>query len=287
MVNRKTKKKQKAPFIRLTFFIILILLIGFFIFYSIDNPGFIKGLLNMERSGEDTASGGENLYSAEELPLEDEEGISTSEDTTGDEASQEMTDGSVSGETGSSETSEEAATEADIIEKKLDSLSLWQKILEFFRKRGETAEAEETYPSRITLNIYFATTGEEKKLASEEREVIAGSPGNALNNAMNELLKGPVKSYHFPVIPAGTKLLGAKVIEGVAEIDLSKEFLENSLDSRILDEYIIYSIVNTATEIPDINGVIFFIEGKRIKMYGNIDLSIPIIRNTDLLIEEE
>ena len=103
---------------------------------------------------------------------------------------------------------------------------------------------------------------------------------------MGELLKGPVMSYHFPVIPAGTELLGAKAYDGVAEIDLSDEFLENSLDSRILDEYIIYSMVNTVTEIPDINGVIFFIEGKRIKMYGTIDLSIPLIRDPDFLEEE-
>ncbi|MCK5567336.1 MAG: GerMN domain-containing protein, partial [Actinomycetia bacterium] len=166
-------------------------------------------------------------------------------------------------------------------------LSWWQKILEFFRKRGEAAEAEEAYPSRLTVNIYFAVTGEERILAAEERTIIAGSPGNALVSTMNELLKGPSKSYHFPVIPAGTSLIGAKAYEGVAEIDLSREFLENSLDSRILDEYIIYSIVNTVTEIPDINGVIFFIEGKRIKMYGNIDLSIPIIRDPDFLEEEE
>ncbi|MCJ7665460.1 MAG: GerMN domain-containing protein, partial [Actinobacteria bacterium] len=66
----------------------------------------------------------------------------------------------------------------------------------------------------------------------------------------------------------------------------SKEFLENSLDSRILDEYIIYSIVNTVTEIPGINGVLFFLEGKRIKIYGDIDLSIPLIRDPDFLGED-
>jgi spore germination protein GerM len=184
-----------------------------------------------------------------------------------------------------------AAEEIIITEAELETteggLSWWQRVLEFFRKRGEAADTGDAYPSRLTVNIYFAATGEEKILASEERTVVAGNPGNALNSAMIEILKGPSKSYHFPVIPAGTELLGAKAYEGVAEIDLSNEFLENSLDSRILDDYIIYSIVNTVTEIRDINGVIFFIEGKRIKMYGNIDLSIPLIRNTELLIEDE
>ena len=249
MVNRKTKKKRKAPLVRLTILIILILAVGFFIFYSIDNPQFIRGLLNMDSGPEETTL-----------------------------------EGSESGE-------EEATEEISVTEAELKTtegeLSWWQRVLEFFRKRGEAAEAGDTYPSKLTVNIYFAATGEEKKLAAEERSINAGNPGNALNSIMNELLKGPDRSYHFPVIPASTSLLGAKAYDGVAEIDLSREFLENSLDSRILDEYIIYSIVNTATEIPDINGVIFFIEGKRIKMYGNIDLSIPIIRNTDLLRSEE
>ena len=275
MVNRKTKKKKKAPLIRLTLLIILILAIGFFIFYSIDNPQFIRGLLNMDSGPEETAGSSPDETAAEETVAPVEE-----------EVEETIPEGS---ESGGEETA--AAEDILIIETDLETtegeLSWWQRILEFFIKRGESADTGDAYPSRLTVNIYFAAAGEEKKLAAEERSISAGSPGVALYNAMNELLKGPSKSYHFPVIPAGTELLGAKAYDGVAEIDLSREFLENSLDSRILDEYIIYSIVNTATGIRDINGVIFFIEGKRIKMYGNIDLSIPIIRNADLLIEEQ
>ena len=273
MLNRKTKKNKKAPLVRLTLFIILILAIGFFIFYSIDNPQFIRDLLNMDSGPEET---GES--SPEEIIIEEQT-------DSGEEEIEETP--SERSEFGEEEAVEEILVAGTDPETAIDDLSWWQRVLEFFRKKGEAAEAGDVYPTRITINIYFASTGEEKILALEEREIVAGSPGNALNSAMNELIKGPSKSYHFPVIPAGTSLLGAKVYDGVAEVDLSKEFLENSLDSRILDEYIIYSIVNTATEIPDINGVIFFIEGKRIKMYGRIDLSIPIIRNTDLLIEEE
>ena len=269
MVNRKTKKKRKAPLVRLTILIILILAIGFFIFYSIDNPQFIRGLFSSGQSGEDSEETVEELSPVEESESAEED-VPISEDTEENEAVREIIDESGPDDSDSSEP-----------------LSLWQRILAFFTNRGKASGNEDTYPPRITINIYFASTGEEKILASEERTVVAGSPGNALNNAMGELLEGPGKSYHFPVIPAGTKLLGAKAYDGVAEIDLSSEFLENSLDSRILDEYIIYSIVNTVTEIQDINGVIFFIEGKRIKMYGAIDLSIPLIRDPVFLEEEK
>ena len=88
------------------------------------------------------------------------------------------------------------------------------------------------------------------------------------------------------MVPAGTELIGVETYENIAKIDLSQEFLEKSLDSRILDEYIIYSIVNTLTEIPEIEGVVFYIEGIRIKVYGNIDLSIPAIRNNEYIEEQ-
>jgi len=248
VVYKIRKKKRRPSLIRFVILIIFISLIGFLIFYSIDNPGFLSGLFDR---GEDR----------EIESVEIETQISSIEDLTPAENLEEENDPVKS--------------------------SLWQSILAFFKRERYKPESGEVYPSKLSVNIYFAGTGQEKILVAEERPVIAGNPENALSNVMKELLKGPLMSYHFPVIPAGTVLVGSRVSDGIAEVDLSQEFLENSLDTRILDEYIIYSIVNTVTEIPGINGVTFFIEGKGIKAYGNIDLSIPAIRNTDLLIEEQ
>lgn len=246
MFKKTIKKKRKRPLIRFAIIVFFAVLIGFLIFYNIDNPGFLRGLFDR---GE--ARDAENI----QIEIENAE--------------------------------EEVPAESPEEDAEPGGPSLWQRILAFFKRGTGSPESGTAYPSRLSINIYFVQTGQEKIFAAEERTIIAGNPGNALGNAMEELLKGPLMSYYFPVIPAGTRLVGSRISDGVAEIDLSQEFLENSLDTRILDEYIIYSIVNTVTGIPDINGVTFFIEGKRIKMYGNIDLSIPLIRNTDLLIEEQ
>ncbi len=246
MFKKTIKKKRKYRLIRFATIVFFAVLIGFLIFYNIDNPGFLMGLFDRGEPRDEESAQIDIENVEEEIPAESPE-----EDT----------------EPGGS--------------------SLWQRILAFFKRGTGSPESGESYPARLSINIYFAQTGQEKILAAEERTIIAGNPGNALGNAMKELLKGPLMSYYFPVIPAGTRLVGYRVSDGVAEIDLSQEFLENSLDTRILDDYIIYSIVNTVTGIPDINGVTFFIEGKRVKMYGNIDLSIPVIRNNDYLIEEE
>ncbi|MBN2073528.1 MAG: GerMN domain-containing protein [Actinobacteria bacterium] len=250
--------------------VILIFTLGFFIFYSIDNPGFLRNLLDRnEKQEEDEAVA---TLEASRVPDNGNYGEEDDAAAAGQSSYPAGTEAdSLGGNSGSIDTETGG------------SLSPWQKILAFFKRINQPQDQAEVYPSRININIYFAATGEGKKLVAEERSIIAGSPGNALNNAVAELLKGPAKSYHFPVIPAGTRLKGSKVSEGVAEIDLSGEFLENSLDTRILDEYIIYSIVNTITGIQGIDGAVFLIEGKRIKMYGDIDMSIPLIRNPDLI----
>jgi len=270
----KKRKKRPSPILRFTFIIILLVAAGFIIFYNIDNPNFVKNkffsLLN--------DSGSELTVS--DLPETDTGQLSSSVEesvTEGDSgANEKEIEDDV--EAAAGESSEDNQTES--------GLSLWQKIRNFFTNQKSEKENESSYPNRLEVNFYFSGLGEEKKLVSEKRTIFAGNADIAVKNAVQGLLKGPTQPYHFPLIPAGTKLIGVETYENIVKIDLSQEFLENSLDTRILDEYVIYSIVNTLTEIPEIEGVIFYIEGMRIKIYGNVDLSVPAIRNKEYIDEE-
>lgn len=274
--NKQTKKRKKrpSPILRFTFIIILLVAAGFIIFYSIDNPDFVKNKFSS------LFNDNESELMVSDLPETDTGQLSSS------------VEGSITGEDSGENEIESIDTGKTTTEESIDSdqtgsgLSLWQKIKNYFINRKNGVKDGKVYPSRVEVNFYFSGLGEEKKLVSEKRTIIAGSPDIAVKNAVQELLKGPTQSYHFPLIPAGTKLLNVETYENIAEIDLSQEFLENSLDTRILDEYIIYSIVNTLTEIPEIEGVIFYIEGIRIKIYGNVDLSVPAIRDKEYIDEE-
>ena len=275
--NKQSQKRKRSPnpIVRFTLIVILLVIVGFFIFYSIDNPDFLKSkfssLFDNNESEEAIPDLSEGSESQPDNNIEEPAPVNDS----GESEIENITEKEII----SDEDSGNNGTES--------SLSLWQRIKNFFLKLREGGEEIEEYPGKLEVNFYFSSLGEEKKLVSEKRSINAGSPYNAVQNAFQELLKGPSKSYHFPVIPAGTKLLGVETYENTATIDLSQEFLENSLDTRILDEYVIYSIVNTLTEIPEIEGVIFYIEGIRIKVYGNIDLSVPAIRNTEYIHEEQ
>lgn len=254
MNRKKKKKKRPAPVIKFIFIFILVFLFGFFIFYIVDNPVFrenIKGIIFSEEKPDTIDKDDSDIIEHEDYDI----------------LELEIT----------------RNLEEDIHDVDEKEISFWQKIINFVENIKFEAKEEDTFPGRLTINIYFCSLGEESKLSSETRTILAGNPEIAVINAMEEILKGPKRSYHFPVIPAGTKLLDVEIYEQVAKINLSQNFLEESLDTRILDYYIIYSIVNTLTEIPEIEGVIFYIDGKRIRVYGNVDLTVPLIRNEEYL----
>ena len=271
----KKRKKRQSPILRFTFIIILLAVAGCIIFYSIDNPDFVKNKFSS------LFNDNESELMVSDLPETDTGQLSSSveESVTGEDSGENEIESIDTGKTTTEESIDSDQTGS--------GLSLWQKIKNYFINRKNGVKDGKVYSSRLEVNFYFLGLGEEKKLVSEKRTIIAGSPDIAVKNAVQGLLKGPTQSYHFPLIPAGTKLLNVETYENIAEIDLSQEFLENSLDTRILDEYIIYSIVNTLTDIPGIEGIIFKIEGMRIKEYGSVDLSVPAIRNKEYIDENE
>jgi spore germination protein GerM len=267
------KKKKGAPrFIKFIFILVFIIAFVSLILYSIDNPGFLSSIKNKFMS----------FYSSsEDSKLASESNSSSSEGST-----------SISGESSqsiSSESSNDVSTTGNDESSGDNNLTaanktFWQKIIDFFKSKI-AEQSNKSFPDKIKINFYFCNLGEDSKFISEKRTINAGDPKTAVTNAMKELLKGPSKTYHFPVIPSGTKLLGVEIYENLAKINLSQEFLNNSLTSGILDEYVVYTIVNTVTEIPGVEGVIFLIDGKIIKLYGGVDLSIPAIRNEKYLDE--
>jgi spore germination protein GerM len=264
----KKKKKRPSRFVRLILVTLFIIAVVSLIFYSVDNPGFIPSI-------KDKLIG---FYTSDENSTTDSSAIES--DNMGSDNT------SISTESSSESVGDTTVSSDTVTEKQTNNIFmlLWQKIIGFFIKK--TGKDADKFPDKLKIKAYFAGIGQDQKFVFEERTIFAGDPKIAVTNAVKELINGPTKSYHFPVIPSGTKLLGVDIYENFAKINFSQDFLQNSLESGVLDEYVIYTIVNTVTEIPEIEGVIFLIEGVRIKIYGKVDLSIPAIRNEEYLSEE-
>jgi spore germination protein GerM len=145
---------------------------------------------------------------------------------------------------------------------------------------GETKEdTEEVKNGEIAINVYYLDAMGES-LVAEARVV---SSENKYVDALYELMKLPIDSSLYRLVPDSTKINSIIVEDGLAKVDLSKEFVEDRITSDTEDNLLIYSIVNTLTEFEEVNSVTFFIDGEKLNTLGELDVSAPFFRRSDLI----
>ena len=121
-------------------------------------------------------------------------------------------------------------------------------------------EISEEQARQAKIVLYFENTGN-GELESEVRVIDANSLiNNPEKEIMNLLIKGPQSSNLKKLIPEGTVVHDITIKNSCAEINLSNEFLEFGDEKNKLK--IINSIVNTLTNLKEINSVKFLINGE-------------------------
>jgi len=148
---------------------------------------------------------------------------------------------------------------------------------------GENDQSEEiedeTKTGEITINVYYADNMGEY-LVGEARVV---SSENKYVDALNELIKLPIDSSLYQLVPENTKINSITVENGLAKVDLSKDFIEDRFQGDTVDILLIYSIVNTLTEFQEVNSVSLYIDGEKLDILGELDIKDPIFRRSDLI----
>lgn len=102
---------------------------------------------------------------------------------------------------------------------------------------------------------------------------------------VKELVKGPSNTTLKPTIPDGAALRSPVRLDGrTAIVDMTKEFVDNHPGSGNSEEMTIFSIVNTLTELKDIETVRFQINGKTQKEFkGSFRFDNEFPRNEALI----
>ena len=147
-------------------------------------------------------------------------------------------------------------------------------------KEKETQESNQEYvpEEEITeeqlrqtiVSLYFPDK-ENGELMPEARLVdIKEIMNNPYEKLINLLIEGPKNEKAVKIIPEGTKVLRTYTEGDCLVLDLSKEFLNYSKEDSKQKENIIYSIVNTLTELTEVNGVKFMIEGQTSEEFTDI-----------------
>ncbi|MDF2985692.1 MAG: sporulation/spore germination protein [Eubacterium sp.] len=145
---------------------------------------------------------------------------------------------------------------------------------------GENQASE--IKDKTPFKLYFIN--EQGKLSPETRyisntDVEKGNEYLA-TVLVKELISGPAKGSLFQAaIPKETKVHSdVKIKEGVATVDLTKEFVEKHQGGKKNEQLTLYSIVNTLTELKDIKSVQFKVDGKVKKEFKGsyqLDMAFP------------
>jgi spore germination protein GerM len=142
-----------------------------------------------------------------------------------------------------------------------------------------TTEETEERPAEITIPVYFSDD-QAQYMIGEYRTISNDDP---VTNAVNELLKGPYSANLYALIPEGTNLLNAEVKNGIAYVDFSTDILEGATGGSIVQRFIIYTIVNTLTEIDEVDAVQILIDGKNVETFGDFEISAPLYRDINMI----
>jgi len=145
---------------------------------------------------------------------------------------------------------------------------------------------------KVPIHLYFANQ-ENTKLKLEIRYIPVSDAKKSVNSLattiVKELIKGPsAQSGLKPTIPTGTVLRSPVSIKsGIATVDFTKEFVTNHPGGKVAEQLTIYSVVNSLTELKEIQKVKFTINGKTQKEFkGNFQFDVPFPRTTSLIAKD-
>ncbi len=144
---------------------------------------------------------------------------------------------------------------------------------------GKTAPDTKPVPA-VKLTLYFPDKDASWLLPVKRS---ASVPEKEVIKTIFKELASPPPDIPKP-LPEGTSLLGATVKDGIATLDLSKEFQKNFSGGTSAEQITLFSIVNSLTTLSNIQSVQFLLEGqKQDAMLGHMDTSVPIKRNETII----
>ena len=157
----------------------------------------------------------------------------------------------------------------------------------FYNKNTEVAtneivpeeEISEEQMRQTIVSLYFYNENTQS-LTSEGRLIdvkeLIDTPYEKL---MELLIQGPQNDNLVTTIPEGTKVNKAEVKGDILYLDLSKEFIENHSGGEEEESKTIYSIVNTMTNLTEVDAVKILIDGEENKAFsdGKIKFDDPFV----------
>jgi len=130
---------------------------------------------------------------------------------------------------------------------------------------------------KTIVSLYFKNI-ETNSLIAEARCIdVRNLSKDPYTYLINLLISGPENEKLESAIPEGTKVNSCVLKGTTIYVDLSTEFINNAPSGINEESMIIYSIVNTLTELNEVSGVKFLINGEENKSFKDNKMSFNYV----------
>ena len=131
----------------------------------------------------------------------------------------------------------------------------------------EEISEEQMRQTIVSLYFFNETT---QSLAPEGRLIdVKELLDNPYMKLMELLIQGPQNESLVATIPEGTKVNKAEVKGDILYLDLSKEFIDNHSGGEEQESRTIYCIVNSMTNLTEVDGVKILIDDEENKAFND------------------
>ena len=133
---------------------------------------------------------------------------------------------------------------------------------------------------KAELYMYFANASGDRLVA--RTETVTYNAHTAPDRVVVEnLIKGPKNTDVFKTLDPSTKINSVTTRNGICYVNLGKGFLNKK--TNVTDEVMLYSLVNSLTQLESVNKVKILIDGKEDIRLGEFDLSDLYERNLEMI----
>jgi len=122
---------------------------------------------------------------------------------------------------------------------------------------------------KTIISLYFKNIETNSLIAEAKAIDVKELYQDPYTYLINMLIAGPESEKLESAIPEGTKVNSCTLRGNTVYVDLSKEFIDNAPSGITEESMIVYSIVNTLTELNEVSGVKILINGEGNKSFND------------------
>ena len=152
-------------------------------------------------------------------------------------------------------------------------------VIDYLSNSDINISSEDDSSDVVLLYFPSKTT---QMLVREVRSISSEDKKTKEQYIVNEIITGPQNKELQSVLATDTTLISAETKDGICYLNFKSNFIDKNSGSK--EKLAVYSIVNSLTELENVEQVQFLIDGKKVDTFGQTYIGDMFYRN-DMLIE--